>query len=328
MIIESEKIKFKQISSEERAVYLRRLMRFKYPPDKKQRVYRQILTTHTIEPKISKKLFDTLLPAQIDEMVSQIWNYDLDGDFSFNKSLWADDVRCFSARKMLEDLLAVRIDDESDLHKIFDSCGYYVSAEARTYDDFYFALCEQFPLVLGDVEFAEIKKLVLVEGATEEILLPHFSRLFGFDFAQKGVFLVASGGKNQVVKDYLFNRENLNLKIAVILDADAKEQCESISEILREQDDIFLLEDGEFEDLLCPELILKALNNEFKNTAQVLFEDLEGDLPMTQKLYELYKIKGFGEFKKVEFSKIIHSAVINSSELGEKFERLVEFVAK
>lgn len=326
MITESQKFKFKPITDAERAVYLRRLIRFKYPPDKKSRVYRQILTAHTIEPKISKKIYDALLPAQIDEMVSIIWNNGLDGDFAFNQRLLADDVRCFDSRKMLEDMLSVRIDEDTDLCKVFESCGYVVPCGAKTYDDFYFALQGQFPLIFKEVNFPQIQKVILVEGATEEILLPHFLRLLGYDFVKEGVFLIASGGKNQVVKDYLFHRENLNLKIAVILDADAKEQCDSIRSVLRSQDDILLLEEGEFEDLLSQELILKALNCEFKNTAHVSSEDLAGDLPMTQKLYELYKIKGFGEFKKVEFAKLVYDTVSKSSDLGESFLRVADFV--
>lgn len=118
------------------------------------------------------------------------------------------------------------------------------------------ALQGQFPLVINDVRLPYIRKLILVEGATEEILLPKFAQLSGYDFEKEGAFLIASGGKNQVVKDYLFHRENLNLKIAVILDADAKEQIDGIGGVLRKQDRVLLLQEGEFEDLLPYSLIL------------------------------------------------------------------------
>ncbi len=328
MIKESEKIKFKPINLKERAVYLRRLMRFKYPPDKRNRVYRQILTAHTVEPKVSNKIFDTLLPAEIDKMVSQIWNFELKGDFKINQKIWANDVRCFNSKKMIEDMLGASFQNISELCQIFENSGYEISCNPKTYDDFYFAINEQFPLIFDDVKIPYIKKVLLVEGATEEILLPKFALIAGLDFEKEGVFLTASGGKNQVVKDYLFHRENLNLKIAVILDSDAKEQSDSINAILRGQDDILLLEDGEFEDLLPLDLILKVLNKEFKNTAQVFKKDLQEDLPMTQKLYELYKIKGFGEFKKVEFAHLIFDSLRDLSDLGEKILQVVEFIKK
>ena len=328
MIKETEKIKFKALKSEERAVYLRRLMRFKYPPDKKNRVYRQILTAHTVEPKISNKIFDTLLPAQIDEMVSIIWNFGLDANFDFNKKIWANDVRCFNSKKMLEDLLGASIEDVSDIGRIFEVYGYEIPCGAKTYDDFYFALCGQFPLIFEKADFFPVKKVILAEGATEEILLPKLASLAGVDFKKEGIFLLASGGKNQVVKDYLFYREKLNLKIAVILDSDAKEQSDDINSILRLQDDILILNEGEFEDLFCPNLILRALNKEFKNVAKVCAEDLQEDLPMTQKLAELYKIKGFGDFKKVEFANLIFNSLKDISDLGDKILRVVEFIKK
>ena len=101
MIIELEKIKFKKISQDEQKVYLRRLNRFKYPVDKRQRVYSQILTAHTIEPKISKKVFGTLSPAVVDEMVSNIWNESF-CESQFNQDFFENEVRCFNSRKMLE----------------------------------------------------------------------------------------------------------------------------------------------------------------------------------------------------------------------------------
>lgn len=328
MKLNLQKNKFKKISEDEQKVYLRRFNRFKYPPDKRQRVYSQILTGYTIEPKISKKIFDTLLPAEIDEMVSCIWN-DSFTKMPFNQAFFENEVRCFNSKKMLEDILGMSLEEDFNnvvLEKIITDAGYEYPAEVRNYDELYIALQRQYALNLPDLEFAKVNKVLLVEGATEEILLPEFSKLLGFDFEKEGVFLVASGGKNQVVKDYLAYKENLNLPMAVVLDSDAKEQYDNINSIARVQDNLFLIEEGEFEDLLDAKLILKALNHEFKNTAQFNIEDLQGDLSMCDKLYDLYKIKGVGEFKKVEFAKIIFDAVSNKSEIGEKLEKLIQII--
>ena len=49
----------------------------------------------------------------------------------------------------------------------------------------------------------EILKAILfgiVEGITEEILLPVFSKLLGYDFYAHGIQIIPAGGKNQVVK--------------------------------------------------------------------------------------------------------------------------------
>ena len=45
-----------------------------------------------------------------------------------------------------------------------------------------------------------IKKIILVEGITEDILLPQFAKLKEHDFNREGYYIVVSGGKNQIVK--------------------------------------------------------------------------------------------------------------------------------
>jgi hypothetical protein len=299
--------------------------------DKRQRVYSQILTAHTIEPKISKKIFDTLAPASVDELVSYIWNESFPIVTQFNQAYFENEVRCFSSQKMLEDLFGVALDDRLNkvlLIKIIEDAGYDYPLEAKNYDEVYIALQKQYALNLPEFEFAKVNKVLLVEGATEEILLPKFAKLCGFDFEKEGIFLIASGGKNQVVKDYLAYKDNLNLPMKVVLDSDAKEQYDNIKSISRAQDDIFLIEEGEFEDLLDEKLILKTLNREFRNTAQFEESDLQGDSPMCDRLYDLYKFKGLGEFKKVEFAKIIFETISSQNEVGKKFQKLMEILKK
>jgi hypothetical protein len=331
LIIESTKIKFKKISEDEKKIYLRRFIRFKYPFDKRQRVYLGILTNYTIEPKISKKVFDMLTPAKTDEIVSHIWNESFPEKSQFRRDFFENEVRCFNSKKMLEDIFGVNLEEKPDkffLKKIIKDGGYNYLDSLETYDEIYIDLQKQYALNLPDFSFSRINKVLLVEGATEEILLPKFAKLLGFDFEKKGVFIIASGGKNQVVKDYLAYKENLNLPLNVILDFDAKEQYENIQSILRPQDDILLIEEGEFEDLLDEKLILKALNSEFKNTAHFEYSDLQGDSPMCNKLYELYKVKGLGEFKKVEFAKIIFETISDKNQIGEKFQKIMEIIRK
>ncbi|MDD3419536.1 MAG: hypothetical protein PHE78_02925 [Candidatus Gastranaerophilales bacterium] len=329
MIVEAEKIKFKQISDEERAIYLKRMLRFKYPPDKYRRVYEQILTVHSIEPKISKKVFNSLCFDQIKAFVSEIWNYNQPHSGAFAQSLYEDEIRCFDSRKMIEELLGIELDDKWNQEKVYKlltdlECDFPLWVQ--NYDELYVSLQSDYPLVLPDIKQNKIQKVILVEGATEEILLPKFASVLGFDFVENGIFVIASGGKNQVVKDYLFNRENLKLPIGVILDSDATEQLDDISCVLRPQDGTFLVEDGEFEDILPLDLILKTLNFEFKNINSVQKDELAPAMPMSQKLYELYKLKGFGEFKKVEFAKAVFEYVKTKDDVGAKIQNLIDFI--
>lgn len=157
-------------------------------------------------------------------------------------------------------------------------------------------------------------------------MLPAFAKVLGFDFEKNGIFLVAAGGKNQVVKDYLKYRDILNLPIITILDNDAKEQYDSIFSILREQDKILLLKDGEFEDLLPQELVLDVLSYNFANIASFDKEDLIEDFAMTHNLHEVFRKKGLGDFKKVEFAKMIFEYIKNTKNLGKKIENLIDFL--
>ena len=64
-----------------------------------------------------------------------------------------------------------------------------------------------------------LKLIVLVEGATEEVLLPLFSSVAGIDFEKTGIELVASGGKNQVARIYAEINLGVNLPIFIILES-------------------------------------------------------------------------------------------------------------
>lgn len=325
MQIDLENIEYKPLNEREIEVSLKRLVRFKYPPDKKNRVFKQILTSHTINPKISTKVFNSMKKAQIDELVSFIWNNSIEESNKFN--LWQDDVRCFNSKRMLEDILGVSLSSKFDkkiMNKILDDNGYKISKNAQGYDDIYQEIQSQYSLNISEkTKLPNINKVVLVEGATEEILLPKFAKAMGVDFEKEGILIIAAGGKNQVAKAYLEHKYTMNLPIVILLDADAQEQADDIEKVIRDKDKIHLIAKGEFEDILGLKLILKALNKEFKNTAKVVTADLKMDLPMTATLYELYKIKGFGDFKKVEFAKVIAENIDSDNDVSSELRVLI-----
>lgn len=325
MQIDIESMEYKPLQEKEIEVSIKRLTRFKYPPDKKYRVFKQILTKQTIKPKISTKIFNSLQKAQIDKMVAHIWNNSVKEDFLFD--IWADDTRCFSSRRMLEDLLGASLPlkvEPKIMNKILEDNGYQKAKKATSYDGFYAHIQSQFPLTIESKKtLPKINKVLLVEGATEEILLPRFAKAMGVNLKKEGVFILAAGGKNQVAKAYLEHKYMLNLPIVILLDSDAKEQADDIKKVMREQDKIHLIEKGEFEDILDLKLILKALNKEFKNVGKVLMSELNEDLPMTHLLYELYKLKGFGDFKKVEFARLIAENIENEENVSQELKMLI-----
>lgn len=149
-----------------------------------------------------------------------------------------------------------------------------------------------------------IEKVVLVEGITEEILLPKFAKLCGCDFDKRGINLISAGGKNQVVRIFYQLADVLKLPIFVLLDSDAKSNFEEIKPKLRKGDKVYVLKNGEFEDVLPLNLIKRTLNQMLKNFSSVSIAELRKDMQMTKILHEILKEKGL-EFKKAEFAALV-----------------------
>lgn len=152
-----------------------------------------------------------------------------------------------------------------------------------------------------------VSKVILTEGATEEILLSKFALKLGYDFNKEGIFVLGAGGKNQVARKYYKMVNEIKLPVFILLDYDAVETRELILTKLRPQDKIHLIKAGEFEDILPVELIVKAINNNFSNNLHCCMEDFDLNCKMTKNLHNLFKSKGFGEYKKADFAKMVKS---------------------
>ncbi len=168
-----------------------------------------------------------------------------------------------------------------------------------------------------------VKLLILVEGATEEILLPVFASVAGIEFDKNGIEVLASGGKNQVAKIYSEIREEVNLPVFIILDADAEEIAAEIKENIRPQDRLYVLSAGEFEDLLPDNLICRAVNSYYGHTGKIKQEEINTSCGKTHSLVEVWKQKGFGGFKKAEFARIIAENIKDSADLSEEMKKII-----
>jgi len=171
-----------------------------------------------------------------------------------------------------------------------------------------------------------IEKVVIVEGITEETLLPVFAKKCGFDFNQEGIQIVSAGGKNQVVKQYYTLADQLKIPIFVLLDNDAKENVEQIKLRLRTFDKVHLLSGGEFEDILPKNLILKTLNDYFRNLNSVDDDELENER-MVLNLENIFKKKGFHEFKKSEFAQLIKMHIDSSCDISDEIRDIVREIS-
>ena len=172
-----------------------------------------------------------------------------------------------------------------------------------------------------------IEEVILVEGITEEILLPAFSKFLGYDFYANGIQVIAAGGKNQVVKKYYELMEQLKLPIFVLLDKDAEENICQIQPRLREIDRIHLVSCGEFEDLLPKSLIIKTVNSHFKNFLNITEEDLLCEIPTAKILEEIFKTKGLHEFKKAEFAKLVRDNISETIDISEEIRDIIKEIS-
>jgi hypothetical protein len=170
--------------------------------------------------------------------------------------------------------------------------------------------------------------ILLVEGATEVILLPRLAALLDFNFARSGAMVVAAGGANQVAKSYLYLREVLRLPIFVVLDRDAEAQNEILQSSVRDDDRIHVLADGEIEDVLSTEAFVPLLNKYIhslpmvvSDTLSIRDEEFATALPRTRILDRLWKERSLGKFDKVGFAKFVSGELAPSNSPGKGLSR-------
>ena len=162
----------------------------------------------------------------------------------------------------------------------------------------------------------------MVEGITEEILLPVFAKKCDYDFDKYGIQIISAGGKNQVVKLFYEYAEQLKIPIFVLLDNDAKENYEQINLKKRKFDKVHLLKSGEFEDILPQNLVEKTLNDYLKNLNCVSDDDFRYER-MVENLEEIFKIKGFHEFKKAEFAQLVKEHIDNNFDISDEIRMII-----
>jgi hypothetical protein len=166
------------------------------------------------------------------------------------------------------------------------------------------------------------KILILAEGLTEEILLPAFSKSAGVDFDRNGIKIVPSGGKKKVLQQYLRLCREVDLPILMIFDSDGEEQAEAARNSLRSIDDIYVIPNGEFEDILPESLICGAVNSYYRLSGKISPADINGAERKSRVLERLWKEKGFGKFRKVEFASIVAGHINAGTALSPELEAI------
>ncbi|MBP6743691.1 ATP-dependent endonuclease [bacterium] len=171
--------------------------------------------------------------------------------------------------------------------------------------------------------------LLLVEGQTEAIVLPHFAHLSGFSFGQLGVEVIASGGAKQVARRYLTIKDTVRLPIVCVLDGDAEQSAELIEDSLRDCDQLVSLAVVELEDCYSYEQLLYLLDEHLARFGQTLAQ-CDFALPESGRrkdaLNKIYRDRGLGDFDKIGFAQEVVQSCNKSSDVPLEMAKVVDAV--
>lgn len=324
-------MKFKALTKEQVLISLDRLTRFKPTKEKYLRVFFDIILGNIVEPKYKKTELENLDMQEIANLAVEVLNNSLnelvpnmnvEADFSINNKLIEYENSVFNNDEQTQILLNNEINYKLAINLIDETCVVNLH--------WLKSLAENADLKLMREEHYlkfPIEKVLLVEGLTEETLLPAFSKYLGHDFYQKGIQVIPAGGKSQVVKMYYKLSEELKLPIFLLLDKDAEENIAQIKPKLREIDKIHLVACGEFEDLLPKSLIIKTINKHLENFNSISEEDFEEELPEAKNLENIFKTKGLHEFKKAEFAKMVRGNIANDSDVSDEIREIIKEIS-
>ena len=296
-------IKFKPISEDKLLFYTEKLFKFKEPTLKIKKVFLDIINKYLISPKLN---LDYYILNNIDETVNIV------------ETVWNSSV--YEIYKKDYEYSNILIDDLNSIFVLSDYEKKMFGAKIILKP-----LLEKLKL---EIKIPTTKKLILTEGITEQLLLPRFAQVYGYDFSKNNVQLVQAGGKNQVAKYYLDYINYVKIPIVILLDNDAKQIYDILSPKIRKTDKMILLPNGEFEDLLLSSLIKKAINSNFKNVVQIELSDIDKNISKVEALEKLYRVKCLGDFQKGEFAKLVQKSISNKTHLSKSIVNLLEIIKK
>ena len=106
--------------------------------------------------------------------------------------------------------------------------------------------------------------------------------------------------------------EYTKIPFFVLLDKDALSIKELIEPKLRKNDKVYLLNSGEFEDLIPIKILQKAINQVHLNEYNCVWDDFDINSSMVENLQNIYKKYGFGEFKKALFASQLNEYILKN----------------
>lgn len=320
--------KIKPLTTEQILISLDRLTRFKEPEKRYMRVFGDIITSNLIEPKYKKTDIENLDYALVTDLATEIINFSLTSlgfelldDYSINQQILDYEKRIFRFSEREKVFLKNKIN--------------YAAAVQLIPDDAVFNLRWLKSLAAlpccpenRKANLYPVEKVLLVEGITEEILMPEFAKLLGYEFKKKGVFVISAGGKNQVVKYFYRFAECLKIPIFVLLDSDAEDNYAQIKPRLRDGDFVHVITKGEFEDILPKSLIKKTINYETEFISMGDTASLENSTSTVEFLEEFFRTRGLHEFKKAEFASFVRENIAGIEDISPEIKEIIRSLSE
>ena len=185
-------MKIKPLTKEQLTISIDRLTRFKDPEIKYLRVFKDIITTNLINPKLKKHELDTMDYEDLKNIAEIIFNSsfsETNEDLLINQKLYDYENSLFNLNENTKKLIKNKINYKNIIkilpENIPNNLKWLKSLDNK---------------INAEENFGyPIKTIILCEGITEEILLPKFSQICDFDFKEHGIHILSAGGKNQVV---------------------------------------------------------------------------------------------------------------------------------
>lgn len=167
--------------------------------------------------------------------------------------------------------------------------------------------------------------VLLVEGVTESILIPRIAQLLNAKLV--GMAIIACGGANQLLRRYIGLIDVTPLPVFCLIDRDADEPIATIRQLLRtEKDSLHVWQEGEIEDALGMEILLRYLNlflSETGASAPISLRDMEtAGKNRTVDLDRVWRARGLGDFDKVGFARYV-AEHISADEIPPQMRQLV-----
>lgn len=319
--------KIKPLTKEQILISLDRLTRFKEPERRYMRVFTDIITSNLIEPKYKKSDIENLDYAVISELASEIINaslvslgLEISDDFSINQQILDYEKTIFHLSKKQEILLKNKINYATAVKLIPNDAVFNL----RWLKSLASSTC---CIENRGANLYPVEKVLLVEGITEEILLPAFAKILNFDFKKNGIYVISAGGKNQVVKYFYRFAECLKIPIFVLLDSDAGENFSQIKPRLREGDYVHVITKGEFEDILPKSLVKKTLNYETEFISMCDTTTLENAGSTVEFLEEFFRTRGLHEFKKAEFASFVRENISSDEDISDEIKEIMKLLS-